>query len=97
MDCGEEPPVPERETDLLFVESIPNLQVLEVDAVLDTDIENIQNIEGKKVENNFTCQGKTHCSQMTSCEEARFYLKNCPNQSTDGDRDGEPCESQWCN
>lgn len=60
-------------------------------------LENIQNSEAKKVENNFTCQGKIHCSQMTSCEEARFYLKNCPNQNTDGDGDGEPCESQWCN
>ena len=45
----------------------------------------------------FSCQGKTHCSQMTSCEEAMFYLANCPNQQTDGNGDGEPCESQWCN
>lgn len=45
----------------------------------------------------FTCQGKTHCSQMTSCEEATFYLQNCPDQQTDGNGDGEPCESQWCN
>ncbi len=37
MDCGEEPPVPEREPELLLVESMPDLQVLEVDAVLDTD------------------------------------------------------------
>ncbi|HEX7763471.1 MAG TPA: excalibur calcium-binding domain-containing protein [Cellvibrio sp.] len=59
--------------------------------------EKIQVIENKKVENHFVCQGKTHCSQMTSCEEAKFYLKNCPNQSTDGDGDGKPCENQWCN
>lgn len=26
----------------------------------------------------FKCEGKTMCSQMTSCEEAKFYLKNCP-------------------
>jgi hypothetical protein len=39
MDCGNEPPIPEREPDLLLIESIPNLQVLEVDVVLDTSIE----------------------------------------------------------
>ncbi len=34
---------------------------------------------------------------MTSCKEARFYLKNCPNVKIDGNNDGVPCESQWCN
>lgn len=42
------------------------------------------------------CDGRTHCSQMTSCEEAKFFLSNCPNTEMDGDRDGIPCESQWC-
>jgi len=45
---------------------------------------------------NFQCMGKTHCSEMTSCEEATFYLNNCPNTEIDGDGDGVPCESQWC-
>lgn len=44
----------------------------------------------------FRCKGKKHCSQMSSCEEARFYLNNCPGTKMDGDRDGVPCESQWC-
>ena len=44
----------------------------------------------------FACQGKQYCSQMTSCEEATFYLKNCPNVKIDGDGDGIPCEEQWC-
>lgn len=44
----------------------------------------------------FECQGKRHCSEMTSCEEATFYLKNCPGTEMDGDGDGIPCESQWC-
>ena len=43
----------------------------------------------------FQCRGKTHCSQMTSCEEAMFYLKNCPGTKIDGDGDGIPCEKQW--
>jgi hypothetical protein len=46
---------------------------------------------------NFRCEGKQHCSQVASCDEARFYLKNCPNTKMDGDADGIPCESQWCN
>jgi cold shock CspA family protein len=44
----------------------------------------------------FKCEGKRYCSQMTSCEEAKFYLKNCPDVRIDGDGDGIPCESQWC-
>jgi len=45
----------------------------------------------------YQCEGKQYCSQMTSCKEARFYLKNCPNVKIDGNNDGIPCESQWCN
>lgn len=44
----------------------------------------------------FRCDGRTRCSQMTSCKEAKFFLKNCPNTEMDGDGDGIPCESQWC-
>ena len=44
----------------------------------------------------FRCDGRTHCSQMTSCAEATFFLRNCPNVQMDGDHDGVPCEQQWC-
>lgn len=44
----------------------------------------------------FRCDGRTHCSHMTSCEEATFFLRNCPNTKMDGDNDGIPCERQWC-
>jgi cold shock CspA family protein len=44
----------------------------------------------------FQCQGKEWCSEMASCEEATFYLENCPNTKMDGDNDGIPCERQWC-
>lgn len=44
-----------------------------------------------------THQGKpTFCSEMASCEEAKFYQSNCPGTIIDGDGDGVPCESQWC-
>jgi cold shock CspA family protein len=44
----------------------------------------------------FNCDGRVHCSQMTSCAEAKFFLKNCPGTQMDGDNDGDPCEQQWC-
>lgn len=44
----------------------------------------------------FHCEGKTRCSQMSSCAEATFYLQNCPGTEMDGDKDGIPCESQHC-
>jgi hypothetical protein len=40
---------------------------------------------------NYKCDGRTHCSQMTSCDEAVFFLRNCPNVEMDGNNDGEPC------
>lgn len=44
----------------------------------------------------FKCDGRTYCSQMKSCAEATFFLKNCPNVKMDGNNDGIPCEKQWC-
>jgi len=44
----------------------------------------------------FRCDGRTRCTQMRSCEEAKFFLSNCPGVQMDGDRDGLPCEQQWC-
>jgi len=43
----------------------------------------------------FQCQGKVWCSQMSSYEEAIFYLRNCPGTKMDGDGDGDPCERQF--
>lgn len=44
------------------------------------------------------CDGRQYCSQMTSCEEATWFLQNCPNTKMDGHGRGNgiPCESQWC-
>lgn len=44
----------------------------------------------------FQCDGRTYCSQMTSCAEATFFLQNCPGVKMDGNNDGVPCEQQWC-
>ncbi|MEA3491750.1 MAG: excalibur calcium-binding domain-containing protein [Campylobacterota bacterium] len=44
----------------------------------------------------YRCDGRTRCTQMHSCQEAKFFQKNCPDVIMDGDGDGIPCESQWC-
>jgi hypothetical protein len=33
---------------------------------------------------------------MTSCDEATFFIKNCPDTKMDGDHDGVLCKEQWC-
>lgn len=42
------------------------------------------------------CDGRTRCTQMSSCAEATWFLKNCPGAQMDGNHDGVPCERQWC-
>jgi hypothetical protein len=44
----------------------------------------------------FSCDGRTRCSEMRSCEEATFFVQQCSGAQMDGDGDGVPCESQWC-
>ena len=44
----------------------------------------------------YKCDGRTQCSHMTSCEEATWFLRNCPGTKMDGNNDGVPCERQWC-
>jgi hypothetical protein len=44
----------------------------------------------------YKCNGKRICSEMDSCEEATFYLQNCPGTIMDGDNDDIPCENRLC-
>ena len=39
------------------------------------------------------CGNKQTCKEMSSCEEARFYLEQCGLKRLDGNGDGTPCES----
>jgi len=45
----------------------------------------------------FSCDGRTLCSQMRSRAEAEYFINNCSNTKMDGDNDGIPCEndSRW--
>ena len=38
------------------------------------------------------CGAKRYCRQMTSCKEARAYLRRCGLRTLDHDHDGVPCE-----
>lgn len=51
----------------------------------------------EKKSNQFQCDRRIYCSQMTSCAEAKYFLTHCPGVKMDGDRNGIPCEKQWCN
>jgi hypothetical protein len=44
----------------------------------------------------FKCDQRTECSQMTSCAEAKFFLKNCPDVDLTLDASGVPCARRWC-
>ena len=44
----------------------------------------------------FSCDARKHCTQMRSCEEAKYFLAHCPGVKMDGDGDGIPCEEQLC-
>ncbi len=46
----------------------------------------------------FQCEpSKSSCAHMRSCAEAFFHQERCAVTGMDGDRDGIPCERQWCN
>jgi hypothetical protein len=57
--------------------------------------ENNKPVPATKNPRNYQCDGRQHCSQMRSYEEAKYFINNCPNTKMDGDNDGIPCERQF--
>ena len=57
---------------------------------------NVTRDADQETPSNYQCDGRTYCSEMTSCEEAKYFLKHCPDVKMDGNHDGIPCEQQWC-
>lgn len=50
-------------------------------------------IPQNQVAQSFSCQPRRYCSQISSCEEANWYLNNCSwGRKLDRDSDGIPCE-----
>lgn len=51
-------------------------------------------IIGRQVAQSYSCQPRRTCPQIRSCDEANWYLANCPwGGKLDRDKDGIPCES----
>lgn len=44
----------------------------------------------------FKCDLRTHCAQMTSCAEAKFFQKNCRDADLEVNSEGVPCARRWC-
>ncbi len=65
-------------------------------ALTATPAANVNSFPDQEAATGFRCDGRTDCSQMRSCDEAIFFLKNCPDVTMDVNRDGIPCEQQWC-
>lgn len=48
----------------------------------------------QQVAQSYSCQPRRKCSQISSCDEARWYLGNCPwGGKLDRDGDGLACET----
>jgi hypothetical protein len=44
----------------------------------------------------FKCDERTHCAQLTSCAEAKYFQKNCRDADLEVDNAGVPCPRRWC-
>ncbi|MFN4008851.1 MAG: excalibur calcium-binding domain-containing protein [Pannonibacter sp.] len=57
----------------------------------------VSNATATRLAQNYSCTPARTCKAIASCEEARWYLQNCPwGGKLDRDRDGHPCESGPC-
>ena len=72
-----------------YVDSDPKA-VVSISPTLNSEV-NLQPVAAS-----FSCDSRKHCSQMTSCAEATYFIQHCPNTKMDGNNDGIPCEKQWC-
>ena len=49
--------------------------------------------KSKKEQKTEKCKKRKYCKNMSSCEEAKFYLEVCKHTNLDKDGDGIPCEN----
>jgi hypothetical protein len=80
-----------------FMMSILGLVIAFLGTLLITSVGHTTPFPQKRINSNYKCSGKQYCSEMTSCAEAKFYLRHCRGTKIDGNNDGIPCEKQWCN
>ena len=48
---------------------------------------------GQSIAQGLSCASEPYCTELRSCAEADFYLRQCGHLARDGDRDGIPCEA----
>ncbi|MFT5759466.1 MAG: hypothetical protein ACI9LM_004232 [Alteromonadaceae bacterium] len=72
-----------------------NQKAIPVEQEVDTAPTIVKQTFPKTNKTQFTCDGRQHCSQMTSYEEAKYFIQHCPDTKMDGDHDGIPCERQF--
>lgn len=59
----------------------------------DTNNTNSVKTKSKKEQKTEKCKKRKYCKNMSSCEEAKFYLEVCKHTNLDKDGDGIPCEN----
>ena len=84
-------------TDIELIQPVYEYETVLEESAIDIIPENKSNKTNTSNITNYKCDGRKYCSEMTSCEEATFFINNCPNTKMDGNGDGVPCERQWCN
>ena len=63
-------------------------------ARISEDSHEIPEMLQRLVQGSYSCSPRRTCSQIESCQEARWYLENCSwGGRLDRDSDGVPCES----
>ena len=79
---------------------LPSVQELNAEAkrrrIAEASARDEAALAARKAPSGFSCDGRQYCSQMKSCAEAMYFLAHCPGVKMDGDRNGIPCEKQWC-
>ncbi|WP_417658888.1 excalibur calcium-binding domain-containing protein [Pseudidiomarina sp.] len=55
----------------------------------------VQTMQGQVLRKSpeFHCDGRRYCPQMTSREEAEYFMHFCPNTELDDNQNGIPCEN----
>ncbi len=75
------------------VQTKQSQQAIKITRTIQSPIEKAENVTQLL---KYKCDGRQHCSQMKSCDEATYFIEHCPDTKMDGDGDGVPCERQWC-
>lgn len=53
----------------------------------------VANTQADSNPHGFKCDGRVHCTEMSSKAEADWFVANCPGTKMDCDGDGDACES----